>query len=492
MSSWLTLGALLAAALGPATAFGAAELPERETRVLTLSEAVGVAARQSPTFLRSREELRIAEARVLEAAGLDDLVLEANASANHDRTEAFPGQTPPSDQLHFDAALFRPLPTGGRLGLRYRTDVTRFPLATSDADRLYTPSLTLSFSHPLLRGAGVRIARADQRRAAVGRYVAALTSEAALARLLRDVSQAYFSLAEAAAALEIHRASLALAREQSRVVDANIAVGKQPPTASAEVEVAVALRQEDVLLAEQAWRAQARELHRLLGVPVGSGAPLFSAVGLPEVPIEEPDASTAVRRALQRNPELLAARAGSRAAAVDVDVAANGRFPQLDLSIDAGPIGNAGSAQVAFAQLGKWQGSVVQATLALSEPLGHRAARGRAEAADAALRRAQLTEQELAGQIQTSVENAVDLVRTALGRVRALSQVAQLATLDLRAERARFAVGRASNFDVLRRQEEVARAQLQQAHARTDYLSSRAALEALTTEILTRYAKELR
>src|SRR5262249_30351279 len=115
MSRSLSLAAILATALGPLTALGKSDLPDGETRVLGLDEAVAVAARQSPTFLRSREELRIAEARLLEAAGLDDLVLEADASASHDRTELVAGQSPPTDQLRFDAALFRPLPTGGRL-----------------------------------------------------------------------------------------------------------------------------------------------------------------------------------------------------------------------------------------------------------------------------------------------------------------------------------------------------------------------------------------
>jgi outer membrane protein TolC len=61
------------------------------------------------------------------------------------------------------------------------------------------------------------------------------------------------------------------------------------------------------------------------------------------------------------------------------------------------------------------------------------------------------------------------------------------AALDLEAERARFAVGRATNFDVLRRQEELAIAKLRQARARTDHLKATAALGAVTSEILERY-----
>ena len=48
-------------------------------------------------------------------------------------------------------------------------------------------------------------------------------------------------------------------------------------------------------------------------------------------------------------------------------------------------------------------------------------------------------------------------------------------------------MGRSTSFDVLRRQEELAQAQLRQARARIDLLAAQAALGALTGEILDSY-----
>jgi outer membrane protein TolC len=85
------------------------------------------------------------------------------------------------------------------------------------------------------------------------------------------------------------------------------------------------------------------------------------------------------------------------------------------------------------------------------------------------------------------VVRAANLVRSATKRMDVLVKAADMAEVNLRSEKARFEVGRATNFDVLRRQEELAQARLRQARAKTDYLRSVAVLEAVTGEILPHY-----
>jgi outer membrane protein TolC len=90
-------------------------------------------------------------------------------------------------------------------------------------------------------------------------------------------------------------------------------------------------------------------------------------------------------------------------------------------------------------------------------------------------------------QIETTVLRLMAQIDVAKRRIDVLAPTTDHATLDLEAERARFAVGRSTNFDVLRRQEELSNAKLRQARARTDYLKAFAALGAVTDEILDRY-----
>src|SRR5262249_41987833 len=163
----------------------------------------------------------------------------------------------------------------------------------SPLPRAYTPSVLLTFTHPLLKGAGAAAARASQRRADAAREVAKAQRRAAAAEVLREVSRAYWELAYATSEAKIRKSSLGLAREQLRVVQENIAAGKQPASASAEVEVAVALREEEELLAEQELKVQSLELGRLLALePIADGS-IFAAAETPELVLCALDADRA-------------------------------------------------------------------------------------------------------------------------------------------------------------------------------------------------------
>jgi outer membrane protein TolC len=84
------------------------------------------------------------------------------------------------------------------------------------------------------------------------------------------------------------------------------------------------------------------------------------------------------------------------------------------------------------------------------------------------------------------------LIRSAGARAAVLDRSLRFATLDLESERARFEVGRSTNFDVLRRQEEVAQVQLGAARARVDQEKARATLDALNGHILALFNVRLR
>lgn len=104
------------------------------------------------------------------------------------------------------------------------------------------------------------------------------------------------------------------------------------------------------------------------------------------------------------------------------------------------------------------------------------AARGARTAARQGLRKAQLTEEDVRNQLAAAVARLCVSARTARQRADVLAGSMDAAALDLAAERARFEVGRSTNFDVLRRQEEVAQVQLGQARARVDEVKAVAAL----------------
>jgi outer membrane protein TolC len=471
-------------------------------RALALREAIALAVKGNPALLAAGADVRIARAAALAARGLDDFVLEANANWVETRRELVPGtpvQTPATDELVGALALIKPLPTGGRLGLSLLGGFARTRFAT-DLDSTgvrsavdeYQPALRLSFQHPLLRGFGVGVARAPRRRAAVQIDLSTAQREGAAATVVRDVEAAYWDLAYATQELTIRRAAAESARDQLRRVQANIEVGKQPRSATAEIDVALAFRDEAVLFAEQSLAERALELARLLGLRMRArNAAEMVASDAPAPPARTPDEGAALQSALDRNPQLLAVRAQGRAAAIEVDVTRNGLLPQLDIALAGGPTGNARDFDGASRQLRGLDNYLLTASLIFQQPLGRHAARGAHDAARELVQKVRLTEADIADQVASAVARAVLAVDIARRRVDVLSRSTDAAALDLEAERARFEVGRSTNFDVLRRQDALAGAQLTHLRARVDQLKALAFVDALTGEILDRHGVSL-
>jgi outer membrane protein TolC len=345
----------------------------------------------------------------------------------------------------------------------------------------------------MLRGFGVGVARADRGRARAQLDVASAQREGAAAALVRDVVEAYWDLAYATGDLEIRRAAAASAREQLRRVQANIGVGKQPRSASAEIEVAIALRDDAVLASQQVLTDRAIELSRLCGLPIKIGdGPMVVASDTPAPAAEVPDGAVILERALGRNPQLQAVRAQARGAAVEIEVTENGLLPQLDFAAAAGPIGNAADTDGAYSQLRRLQSYSVTAGLVFQLPLGRHAAHGAREAAREGLRKVRLNEADIAAQVTAAIAHGVAQVATAHRRTEVLARSREAAALDLEAEKARFEVGRSTNFDVLRRQDSIASVQLVLLRAQVEYLKALAGVQAVSGEILDRNGVVLR
>ena len=491
----------LLAAAAATVRVDAAELalpPGGETRAVGLKEVIGLALSHSPTLGASVADVDYAEGQVLAARGLDDLSLDAFGQWTDNRRPIVAGtpvQTTAVDDVLGWAQLTQPLPTGGKIGLRLSNDWTRSEFQSLNvmggfdpsSSTVWSPSLQLVLSHSLLRGIGVHVARAQKYKAAALRDQATLLRASTAAVLVRDVVGAYWELAYAREELEVRKQLASAARDQLEIVKANIDVGKQPPSASAEVLVSIALRDEDALLADQAVRERSLDLERLVGMGVDARAPRLSAAEQATPPEALPPVAEVLDDARQHNPQLAAANAGARAAAVDVEVTRNGMLPQLDVSFAGGPQGNATDPSTAFSQLGKFQAYSLIGSLTFSEAIPRHYARGTRDSAEALLHKARLSADDIRVQIDTTVLRLCTEIDVARRRIDVLGPTTDHASLDLEAERARFAVGRSTNFDVLRRQEELATAKLRQARARTDYLKAVAALGAVTDEILDRY-----
>jgi outer membrane protein TolC len=483
--AWARATAALVALLASATA-AIADDGDRAP-ALTLAEALAEARAQSPILGAAAEDGRRAAGLARAAAGVDDLVVEVEAEGLVRSSEAVAGavfQDTELDAVAARAALWQPLPWGGRVGLEVREErarsTTRVALAGPASDvttTIHSPSVALVWVQPLLRDRGRSAHTAGRRAAALAVEAEAARHTGVEAAVALEVARAYWELAYAERELELRAHALVLARDQLAVTQARAGVGTAAELDVVAVEQAIAAR-------EAAHTAAAAELTaRSLALAVAIGrdprGPRLAVADPLDGPTPAPPAD-AVARALAWSPELAALGHQARAADVDLRSATDDRRPRLDLIVRGGPTGQATDAAEAWAQLGRGDGYQASAALAFRLPVGDRAAAGRQAAARAA--RARLVHEDAAARagLTAAVTRAVDALALSERRIAAASAAAALAHRTVELARDRWRTGLGTSFDVLERHDQALAADAGLARAQVDRHLAVAALAALT------------
>jgi outer membrane protein len=466
---------------------------------LTLLQALERAVAGNVDLRKERVNIQIADANVTTARGQFDFLL--SSGLNYERTtqpslSAEDIASGDSSTVTFNLGVARNLESGGLVRLSLVTDATnstsRFQCGTglngaAEDCTFYGSNLSLNFTHPLLRGLGVEVTQANLRKQRIGKDIALLNRQMRAANVLRDVVTAYWELSYATQDLAIRRSAVELAREQLRITKAQIDVGRLAPIDQAAVERAIGDRLQDVALSEQQLYFRTLDLRRLLGAPADPSQPSLAAADAPSGAVREVDAATEVRRALETNPQLRALKTGLALNAIDVQTARNTLRPRLDLS---GAIGSRGRNTILSETLTQAAGLdelTLSAGLTFQMPVENRTARGQFAAAELALENGRLDAGALELTIRDTVLRYAFQIRTASTRVTLAKQTVGFAQQNLEAEKARFSVGRSTNNEVLRLQQELKNAEINVVRATVDLLDSDVNMAAITAEILDRY-----
>jgi outer membrane protein TolC len=467
-----------------------------ELREVALTEVVTVAVRQSPDLARARIDVTAARAQLTRAQGSEDTHLGAQAQVNLYHA----GATDPTPDSELDAisvSASRALSTGGTLGVRLNGQRETQALLTNDPKtdmpipsnlQLYSTSLGLRLTQPLLRGAGSEAFEAPIRQAERQRDAAELTSEARARDLLTSLSQAYWQVAFAWRQLEVRRLSLDLARQQAAYTEGAIRAEKVPRSELLAVQQAIATRQQDVIAGQQELYERSLALRQLAGLEIGPDAIAIKTEALPDkiTPID-PQIGPVVREAFEHSAELAAAAATRRAAEIAATAADNAAQSRLDLELSGGPVGVNTTAGGALSSAVQHPGLTLFAGLTGDHAIEQRTERGGQAVARAAVMAARIAERDAQGRLAVRVTRAVQRTRAAIASVALGDQAIDLAVQNVAAEQKRFELGRSTNFEVLRRQDELEQARLRKASVVADYLAARAELDGLSGAILAQY-----
>ncbi len=452
---------------------------------ITLARALELAISGADDARSARLTPPITRAQLTQAQAAFDWVLFAGierSTTDQEQPVTSVGMTPVgtglnrSDSVSADTGLRKRLTTNGTLELRAGLNVDNN--ATPGFSRIPDPSrqasLDLIFTQPLLRGFGADVALADVRLAENANEDALEQARDTLMTTITDVERAYWTLRRSRETLLIQQRLLdrgVETREALRgrygfdVTDAELA------DAAARVEA----RRADLIRAQRSVRNASDALKRLINDP---DHPMINETAFvaSEAPLTVPTVynfSDALAGALQRRPDVRRALIRVQDAAVREGVARDAVLPQLDLSFRLSAYGLDPDADQAFEEA--VETDFVDAAIGLSfeVPLGNRdALSGR--------RAARLRGVQSVIDYRSIARRAVEDVKAALRNVatdyRLIEQtrLARLAAAEnLRALLVEEETVRGLTPDFLNlklnRQEALARAELDEIGARTDY-----------------------
>jgi outer membrane protein TolC len=381
----------------------------------------------------------------------------------------------------------RSLSTGGTIGLHAESRFSDSTYLDGSGFRTHADAVSISVTQPLLRGRGERYARADVRRARVARSAADLSRHGVALTTAREVIDAYWELVFALRDKEIRESSLALAQERLRITQLGIEGGAVAPTEALAVEQVIATREEEILGAELTIVDRSLALRRLVGLEIGPGEiELTTEAPLPVQP-RSFDLDELLARAYSQSPELAYLEALAEGAEIDIEVTENGLLPRLDVSASIGPSGTDTTAGAALRKMVSAEDFTFSVGLTYQHTIGNRGARGVARRARAERDRVRLSADDVKLQIASGLARATRAASSAQRRMEISQRAIALAERNIEAEKSRFELGRATNFDVLQRQEELKQAQLRYVRAAIDHLRAMTTIETLTADLLQNY-----
>jgi outer membrane protein TolC len=386
-------------------------------------------------------------------------------------------------------------------GGRFSANFNNSRLATNNAfatrNPSYSSSLSFNYTQPLLAGFRIDPQRAALETQLIQSEITDLQLQGQIENVTHQVRLAYWNLRSAIEQIEIQRHNLAEAEQLLEQARISVQLGRMVELQAAQAEAQVAAAQQALLNAEIQWRNQEFAFKRLL--LGGADDPLLmqtvNPVDQPTLVSQSVDIQAAVQNALQQRTDIRQQRQQREITLVNLDVTRNSRLPDLNLTAayslqgvggDLFSRSGLGGAPELVRAGGYWDGLQSIAdfetptwslTLNASYPVGTNPARVDLERSRLQLQQTELAlkAQELA--IITQVTEAGLAVRNTFLQIEAARRNREASERNAAAERVRFEVGLATNFEVTTAQNALTAARLSEMQAIINHINAIAEFE---------------
>ncbi len=477
MPTFRRLCALLITLLAVLAAVAQSAVPtESAGEKITLNDAIQRALAKNFSIKVQGYDAAIASARVTEALGKFDPVLNGNYTYSVSST---PATIDPNLGLLSPASTINTneygLNVGGLLpwGMTYQLGATSTNTrGTFNAySNNYSTFAGITGTQPLLRNFGFGSTLASIRIAQVTHGISEWQFRQSVIDTITRVIFAYNDLNFAYA----NRRSAVRSRElAAQLLDENekrFKIGNVSQYDVTSARSRVASREEAILFAEQAVRETENGLKQLI---TDTRVPHLldehvTIEELPPAPIVVVDAAADFHLALEKRPDYQQARLALRRDDINARLQRNQLLPRLDLVGSYGYSGNDTEFRVSRQQVQNGDYRSYSMGAVVSVPLTFTTERGRYRAARLQRQLSETTLQQVEQNIVVLVGNAAGQIETAQKRIQATRQARELAQATLDAEVKRLRAGQSGTFFVAQQQEILSFAEVREAAAQSDY-----------------------
>lgn len=503
-------------ALPPPPASARLGVDASRTLPLTLNEAVRRALENNNDIEVARGDVLLAESQLRAFEGVYEPVLSftpqfGNSVTPQASTLGGSGQsgTVSQTELQWGYGATKLAPRGGGQYQAFFNNARTSSNSTfNQFSPVYSASLGLTFTQPLLRGRSIdgtrRAIRVQRKR--VGQ------SDADFRRLtvavISQTQNAYWELVFALRRQQNAMGNLTLTREMARQTEQRIDAGATAPLERAEVQTELANREADLLATTQGVSVAEIYLKRLI-LPDPSDADWSAQV----VPTDAPSIDAlpvnleeALREAAANRPELGRLRLEREINEIDTEFYRDQTRPRIDLHATVAVTGLAGSlAETSASPSGQAAGVrrdlvggygrmlrnlvgldthsfVVGMTVEL--PWRNRTAEANLTSASIQQKQLRSLLRSQEQEIEAEVRIAAQSVETARRRIETARAARANAELQLAGEQKLYQVGRSTTFLLFQRENQLVGARTQELRAETDYNQALVSLERATSTTL--------
>jgi outer membrane protein TolC len=441
---------------------------------LSLDDAITAAIRGNLNVEVQRYDFRMTGYGAKEGYGLFDPLATASLSTSSQKQPVAASiLSSSSDQKIANIGVQQFLPTGGSYAINFNNSRQKSNSAFTTVNPAFQSSLGLGLTQPLLRDFGVDV---NMRQINIARNTLGISREDfrnALTQTALAVEQAYYDLIFARENLEVKKQSLFLGTDQARITQIRIDVGASAPLDILQPRVAIATREEELIVAEAQVRDAEDRLRQLMNLPQGDwDKPILPSDPITYQPVEV-KTDQAVESALKNRPEIRQADLNRANKQITYAYSRNQTLPRLDLKLNYGLAGLGGDRiirdpvtnQPIGIDRGGYSDALSQVTgidypswtvgFNIGVPVTNIGARSEKKRAELDLQKSGVDEDVLRQSIVVDVRQAVRSVETLAREIVATRAARDAAEQNVEAERKRFENGMTTNFDVLQIQQQL-------------------------------------